>query len=112
MSLSMMGGFLLAVVVGATVPGATTALLVRRSALHGPAAVSGPADRRGPGSCIARCCWPWCQVVVDGSWFLLVAIDDGKDPRAVLPCKVRRVPERATGTVLVALGFGVLAENG
>jgi threonine/homoserine/homoserine lactone efflux protein len=34
----MLGGFMAAVVVGAMVPGATTALVVRRSALHGPRA--------------------------------------------------------------------------
>jgi len=52
------------------------------------------------------------QVVVDGSWFLLVAMMVGRIRGLFSRAKVRRVLERATGTVLVALGLGVLAENG
>jgi threonine/homoserine/homoserine lactone efflux protein len=208
MSLSMMGGFLLAVVVGAMVPGATTALVVRRSALHGPAAavpviagvelglfawafatavgtaalvavskaaflglkIAGAcvlvflgvqawrAARKdtvdelpqtaasrgrwrdagaglltslanpkvavftfafypqfvaaGPGIVHRTLLLALVQVVVDGSWFLLVAMMVGRIRGLFSRAKVRRVLERATGTVLVALGLGVLAENG
>jgi threonine/homoserine/homoserine lactone efflux protein len=44
------------------------------------------------------------QVVVDGGWFLLVAVFVGKARRLFAKARFRRVLERATGTVLIGLG--------
>lgn len=52
------------------------------------------------------------QEVVDGSWFVLVSMMVGRIHWLFSRAKVRRVSERTTGTVLVARGFGVPAENG
>jgi threonine/homoserine/homoserine lactone efflux protein len=44
------------------------------------------------------------QVVVDGGWFLLVAVFVGRARRLLAKAAIRRGLERATGTVLIALG--------
>jgi threonine/homoserine/homoserine lactone efflux protein len=44
------------------------------------------------------------QVVVDGGWFLLVAVFVGRARRLFARARFRRGLERATGTVLIGLG--------
>jgi len=44
------------------------------------------------------------QVVVDGGWFMLVAVFVGKARKLFARARFRRTLERATGTVLIGLG--------
>jgi threonine/homoserine/homoserine lactone efflux protein len=44
------------------------------------------------------------EVVVDGGWYLLLAIFAGKAGKVIVRPKFRRTLERATGTVLIGLG--------
>jgi threonine/homoserine/homoserine lactone efflux protein len=44
------------------------------------------------------------QVVVDGGWYLLLGIFAGRARKLIARPRFRRILERATGTVLIALG--------
>ncbi|HEX3791086.1 MAG TPA: LysE family translocator [Pseudonocardiaceae bacterium] len=51
------------------------------------------------------------QVVVDASWFLLVATFIGRARKFFSRAKIRRRLERTTGTVLIGLGAGLALER-
>jgi threonine/homoserine/homoserine lactone efflux protein len=44
------------------------------------------------------------RTVVDGGWYLLLGIFAGSARKLIARPRFRRIPERAAGTVLIALG--------
>jgi threonine/homoserine/homoserine lactone efflux protein len=44
------------------------------------------------------------QIMVDGGWYLLLAVFAGKAGRLIASPRFRRILERATGAVLIGLG--------
>jgi hypothetical protein len=68
---------------------------------------AGSEEKRGgrlPSGCPAGAWNRDRAVVVDGGWYLLLGIFAGRAKKLIARPRYRRILERATGTVLIALG--------